>query len=219
MPDAIPPDELELLDAAFAELRTFALDFIAAVDWYPRLLLGLLDAALREYDHLKLGLRHSDPMVAWACRNLLEVHIWTRYVLASEANARRFVAERLNDGVETYDVFQTWLARNDPSLIPVGLDNALRDLADERSDAGMAETLPLRMKRVAADAGLADEYANMIRLTAKLAHPNAFSILAGVERERVAGMTPILFRAGAGHGLEIYRLIREESGYSPRSGD
>ncbi len=209
MADEIELAELELLDGAFADLRAFGVELMLEEAWFPRLLIGLLNATLREYQHLKLGLRHSAAMVAWACRNLLELHIYARYVLASESNARRFVTERLNDGIETLDSFQTWLARNDPELVPPGLDEALRLLVDERADTGLAEAPPLKLKRVAAEVGLADEYANMTRLSAKLSHPNAFSILAEGGADDGGAMKPILFRAGAGHGLEIFRAIKE----------
>jgi hypothetical protein len=202
-------EELELLDAAFAGLRSFGVELQAQPDWFSDLLVGLLNATLREYQHLRLGWKHSTAMVAWACRNLLDLHIYTRYALASEANARRLAAERLNDGIEIFDAFQTWLARNDPKLVPESVEEALRGLAEQRSASDLDETPPLKLKRVSADVGLADEYANMTRLSAKLAHPNVFAVLGGAEDPAVASLRPILFRAGAGHGLEILRAIKE----------
>ena len=77
------------------------------------------------------------------------------------------------------------------------------------SDSEFAEAPPLKLKRVAADVGLADEYANMTRLTAKLAHPSAYSVAASGEDPDIASLRPILFRAGAGHGLEILRAMKE----------
>jgi hypothetical protein len=202
-------DELELLDAAFADLRAFGMDLQAQPDPFAPLLIGLLNATLREYQHLKLGLKHSTAMVAWACRNLLDLHIYTRYALASEGNAQRLVAERLSDGVEIFDAFQTWLARNDAALVPPSIGEALRTMTEQRADSEFAEAPPLKLKRVAADVGLADEYANMTRLSAKLAHPSAFSVAASGEDPDIGSLRPILFRAGAGHGLEILRAMKE----------
>ena len=201
--------DLELLDSAFAGLRAFGVELQGRPSWLATLLVGLLNATLREYQHLRLGWKHSTAMVAWACRNLLELHIYTRYALTSDDNARRFAGERLSDGVETFDAFQTWLARNDPDLVPRSVEEALRSLTEQRAASDFAEAPPLKLKRLSADAGLADEYANMIRLSTKAAHPTAFSIQADPAGSGLDELKPILFRAGAGHGLEILRLIQE----------
>jgi hypothetical protein len=220
MSDEIPVEELELLAGAFAELRAFGAELTPREAWFPRLLIGLVNATLREYQHLKAGLEHSTAMVAWACRNLLDLHIYARYVLASVSNARRFSGERLSEGIESYDTFQTWLARNDPALVPPALEEAIRSLIEQRSEAGLAEAPPLRLTRIAAEVGLADEYANMSRLSLALARPNAFSILSEGEADHISRMRPILFRAGAGHGMEIFRVLKEhvaEFGVQPRA--
>ena len=214
----IPEEELELLDGAFADLRAFGMELQAQGGWFPGLLAGLLNATLREYQHLRLGLRHSTAMVAWACRNLLDLHIYTRYALAAEDHAKRLVGERLIDGIELYDSFQTWLARNDAALVPPAVAESLRGLTGQLADAGLAETPPLKLKRLAAEVGLADEWANMGRLSLKLAQPSAFSVLA--EEDDLALLKPILFRAGAGHGLEIFRAMKERlGGRNPRRVD
>jgi hypothetical protein len=214
----ISEEELELLDGAFAGLRALGMELQERQSGGSRLLTGLLNAALREYQHLRLGLKHSTAMAAWACRNLLDLHIYTRYALADEDGARRLAEERLKDGVELYDSFQTWLARNDPELVPAGVAARIHSLTEQLADSGLATTPPLKLKRAAAAVGLADEWANMARLTATLAQPNAFLVLGG--EEEVAGWKPVLFRAGAGHGLEIFRLVKERSeSQSPPSVD
>lgn len=214
----ISEEELELLDGAFAGLRALGMELQARPSGLSRLLTGLLNGALREYQHLRLGLKHSSAMVAWACRNLLDLHIYTRYALADENGAPRLWGERLKDGIELYDSFQTWLARNDPELVPADVGPAIHSLTGQLADAGLTDAPPLKLKRAAAAVGLADEWANMARLTLKLAQPNAFLVLGG--EEEVAPWKPLLFRAGAGHGLEIFRLIRERTeSHSPLSVD
>lgn len=207
--EEIPPDELALLDSAFADLRAFGMELTAQEGWFPRLLIGLLNATLREFQHLKLGLRQSTALVAWACLNLLELHIYARYALASEDNARRLAGERLSTAIELLDSYQAWLARNDPALLPPGLEETIHDWTERRADAGLDDAAPLKLKRLAADAGLADEYANMSRLANALSHPNAFSILPEADGDAVSGTRPMLFRTGAGHGLEVFRLIKD----------
>lgn len=205
----IPSEELALLDAAFAELRAFGMELTAREGWFPPLLIGILNATLREFQHLKLGLRQSTAMVAWACLNLLELHIYTRYALATETNAQRLAGERLSAAIELLNSYQAWLARNDPALLPPALDQTIHAWIERRADAGLDDTPPLKLKRIAAETGLSDEYANMSRLAAALSHPNAFSILPEADGDAVPGTRPMLFRAGAGHGLEVFRLMQE----------
>jgi hypothetical protein len=216
--EEIPPEELALLDGAFAEMRAFGMELPSEEGWFPQLLIGLLNATLREFQHLKLGLRYSTAMVAWACHNLLDLHIYTRYALASEANARRLSGERLSAAIELLDSYQAWLARNDPALLPPGLEETIHDWTGQRADAGLEDTPPLKLKRLSGEAGLADEYANMSRLAAALSQPNAFSILPEGDGDAVSGMRPMLFRAGAGHGLEVLRLMKEHvAGFGARA--
>ena len=128
MPKEITDADVELVDQAFAEvwgLGVRVAECETDAVWFRGLLAGLLNSTLREYQHLKLGLRISTALLAWACRNLLELNIYVQYVLKSEANARRFAGERLADGVDIFDSFKAWAARNDPSLVTPAVDAAL----------------------------------------------------------------------------------------------
>ena len=156
-------------------------------------------------------------MVAWACRNLLELNIYTQYVLSSEANARRFAGEHLADGIEIFDAFQTWAARNDPALVTPQITAVLSELVEQKSkQEAAAPQRPLSIRYLSAEAGLADEYANMTRVCTKLIHPSVFPILAGATEGDLPLLRPILFRAGAGHGLEIIHAI-QGSGAPPNA--
>jgi len=204
----IAPADLALLDEAFQSA--------------PRpedpLLAGLLEATVREYGHLRAGLADSTAMVAWACRNLLELNIYTQYVLQSEANARRFTEEGLTGGIEIFDAFQTWAARNDRSLVTAEIAAALASLLERKAEQEpAAPRRPLSIRYLSADAGLADEYANMTRVCALLIHPSPFPVLAGADEDSLPLLRPALFRAGAGHGLEIIQAIRTRdcSGTAP----
>jgi hypothetical protein len=212
--------DLELLDDAFAEARALScqirqrepLHDDAGNAWFGDLLAGLLDATFREYRHLRTGLRESTALVAWACRNLLELNICTQYVLSSEANARRFAGERLAGGIEIFDAFQTWAARNDPALVTPAITAVLNSLVERKTQQeAAAPERALSMRYLSAEAGLADEYANMCKVSARLIHPSAFPVLAGAGEGPLPLLRPVLFRAGAGHGLEIIQAIRGRS--------
>jgi hypothetical protein len=61
----------------------------------------LTDAARSNYHELrKANDRDDQIMMAWACRNLLEIAVFSKYVLLSEVNASEFAADRLIDAAE-----------------------------------------------------------------------------------------------------------------------
>src|SRR5947209_417681 len=123
--------DLELIDRAFAEVRALSAqvqDWDTESHWFRDLLAGFIHSTLREYQHLKFGLRQSSALLAWACRNLLELNIYVQYALKSEENARRFSGERLADGIDIFDSFKTWASRNDLALVTPAVDAALQTL-------------------------------------------------------------------------------------------
>jgi len=206
----IPPDDIEALDEAFATVRTFAAEVQESPSdaaWFRDLLAAFVQAAPAGYRHLKLGLRHSTSLLAWACRNLLELNIYTQYALQSESGARRFALNRVADGIDTFDAFQTWLARNDPSLVPAEVDLALRQLSDLRAREDEPAPRLYSLKYLSAEVGLADEYAYMTRICSKLSQPSPFALMAAEADLQV--FQPALFRAGAGHGMEIYQSVKD----------
>ncbi|MGF7183688.1 hypothetical protein [Tunturiibacter psychrotolerans] len=73
------------------------------VSWFGRLLLGILRSALLDYYSVEVGTKNSVYIAAWGCRNLLELKVITKYVLASQANAPDFKHDLLIDAKEFYD--------------------------------------------------------------------------------------------------------------------
>jgi hypothetical protein len=212
MAEEITEADVELVDQAFAEVRGLGVRVQECERdkvWFRDLLAGLLHSTLGEYQHLKLGLRKSTALLAWACRNLLELNIYVQYVLKSEANARRFAGERLADGIDILDSFKAWAARNDPSLVTPAVDAALNSLIELRAQEESTPGRPMSTRYVSAEVGLADEYANMNKVCLKLIHPTAFSVLAGRDEGDLVLLRPVLFRSGAGHGLEILQAVRQ----------
>ncbi|MDR3699231.1 MAG: hypothetical protein P4L56_06315 [Candidatus Sulfopaludibacter sp.] len=206
----ILPEEIEALDEAFSDVRAFAgevRESPSPAAWFRDTLAALVDAAPNGYRLLKLGLGYSTSLAAWACRNLLELNIYTQYVLQSEANARRFALNRVADGIDTFDAFQTWLARNDPSLVPPEAELALRQLSDLRAREEEPAPRLYSLKYLSAEVGLADEYAYMTRFCSKLAQPGVFLVTAAEADLQL--FQPVLFRAGAGHGMEIYQAAKD----------
>ena len=62
---------------------------------------ALGDSAKTNYLTLRKALDTADQTLsAWSCRNLLELSIFTQFVLMSKNNADQFVEDRLIDGHE-----------------------------------------------------------------------------------------------------------------------
>jgi hypothetical protein len=66
--------------------------------WFQNVLLGLASEAQMSALELVEGDRNEQmTRVAWAARNLLELHYWTRFVLTSSEDTQRFREDILCD--------------------------------------------------------------------------------------------------------------------------
>jgi hypothetical protein len=86
----------------------------------------LVDAAIKNFNELRRGnVSGSLNLVAWASRNLLELTVFTKYVLKSAGNARRFGDDRLVDECELIIALRDLEHYCDPAAPTLGLDDAL----------------------------------------------------------------------------------------------
>jgi hypothetical protein len=121
--------ELKLSETAFAQFREFG-NSLRPVDetngWFFQIVFELMDATLSNYQQLRVGyIEDNSQLLAWACRNLLELAIFTKYVLISEANARRFADDRLIDGCDIITSLKTLELHIDAQSDTKLLDHAL----------------------------------------------------------------------------------------------
>ncbi len=58
--------------------------------WFRNLLFALLKSAIIDFRFVEQGARESARMAAWGRRGLMELKVFTDFVLESEANARTF---------------------------------------------------------------------------------------------------------------------------------
>ena len=65
--------------------------------WFVNVLTALLRGLIMEYEQLNLRYQRSMRLMAWACRNLMEISIFTEYTLNSEANAHELIEDVLID--------------------------------------------------------------------------------------------------------------------------
>jgi hypothetical protein len=125
-----------LADASFELVAKFAAELQAknvGADWFQNSLTGLVNSLLREYRSLKLGAKESLPLLAWGCRNMLELNIWTKYILVSSVNAKLFAQGMLIDLTEIFTSFREWSAFHNPTTkLSSALEQTIANLEREK---------------------------------------------------------------------------------------
>ncbi len=135
-----------------------------------QLMTGLLKSAQRAYRHLRRGWVSDSSYAGWACRNLFDLHVLVRFVLASKDNRRRFMYDRLQEPDQPPREVDLTVAtrpgRPDSETLLEHLGERLSALT-----AGLDSHLNPR--KLAAQMGMSEEYEAMHALCAHLVHPTA----------------------------------------------
>jgi hypothetical protein len=208
-----PIVELKLSEAAFARLREFG-NSLKPVDetngWFFQIVFELMDATLTNYQQLRMGYNENNfPLLAWACRNLLELAIFTKYVLISEANARRFADDRLIDGCDIITSLKTLELHIDPQSNTKLLDDALARMQAQKAAEGVTAKRFLATGDLVDAVGMKEDFACMNRVCSKLVHPTAWSVLAMNKGENSFSQSrQIFFSAGVQYGCDLYLAIQ-----------
>jgi len=214
--------EFRAIEDAFGRIKQLAVSIDEGetdAEWFVSLLFCLLSSCLREYKHLKIGYEKYTGLGAWACRNLLELNIFTQYVLLSERNARRFIGDRLIDGTDIFESSRDWLLNLNPEAQTPELDETIRKTRELMEAERIEGVGHLRTRALAAEMGMIDDYRYMNKLCSKLVHPTAWSVLAMNDEGELAQIKVILFNQGVRYGLEMGDAIREHidrHGLKPR---
>ena len=171
----------------------------------------LVDAAFKNFNELRRGYTSGNlHLTAWASRNLLELLIFTKYVLKSGANAKRFGEDRLVDGCELLIALQNLERHYDPTAPTPGLDDALTRMRDQMRVENVTAEKHLEASALAREVGMEQEFRSMNRVTSKLVHPTAWSILAeNAGRNSYPEAGELLFRTGIAHMSQIYMDVRD----------
>jgi hypothetical protein len=184
-------------------------------------MLVLVNAAKDNYGKLRGALTKDDQVhMAWACRNLLEIAIFSKYVLLSPENAAEFAGDRLIDGLQIgvalrkleEDARKARLSAPDGNHDglqsqndPFDADPIIEEFTKQLEDAGVSRRTPLRMNDLAKVVDLKDEYEAMNKLCSKLVHPTAWSLFtADVGSKRFSGASEIIFTCGALYASMVY---------------
>jgi len=185
----LPLPHLDLIQKAFSQLNKLGNE-IKPVDeqngWFFQIVFELIDATLSNYDQMKVGYKdNNNHMLAWACRNLLELAIFTKFVLISESNARRFAEDRLVDGCDIITSLKSLELHIDPKSDTRLLDDALARMRAQMATEGVTVKKHLVTADLAGIVEMKEDYLCMNRVCSKLVHPTAWSILAVNKGENV----------------------------------
>lgn len=220
-----PTVNIELIETVFNQFREFGgqlkpLD--AKNGWFFQIIFELMDATLSNYHQLKMGYNENNsPLLAWACRNLLELAIFTKYVLISEANARRFADDRLIDGCDIITALRALELHLEPQSDTKLLDDALAKMQAQMAAEGVTAKKYLATSALADIVGMKEDYASMNRVCSKLVHPTAWSVLAMNKGDNSFSQSREIFlQCGAQYGCDVYLAIETHNtmhGMKPKS--
>ena len=171
----------------------------------------LVDAAIRNFHELRRGYTSTNlHLTAWASRNLLELLVFTKYILQSGANAKRFGEDRLVDGCELLIALRKLERHYSPTTPTPRLDDALKSMREQMRVENVTALKHLETSELAREVGMEQEFRSMNRVTSKLVHPTAWSTLAeNVGRNSYPGARDLLFGTGIAHMSQIYMDVRD----------
>jgi len=171
----------------------------------------LIDAALKNFSELRRGnVTGNLNLTAWASRNLLELTVFTKYVLKSGGNAKRFGDDRLIDGCELIKALRDLERYYDPNTPTPGLDDALKRMEDQKNAESVIATKHLETSALAKEVGMEQEFRSMNRVSSKLVHPTAWSTLAeNSGRSSYPEAKELLFATGIAYIGQIYMAIKD----------
>lgn len=188
---------------------------------FCHIMLVLVDAAQENYRKLREAFSADNQIgMAWACRNLLEIAIFSKYVLLSPENATEFADDRLIDALQIgialrkleQDARKARLSslggqkdefQNEDD--PYDADKVIEDFTRQLEIAGVSRRDPLHMSDLAKKVKMDDEYKAMNKVSSKLVHPTAWSLFtAEVGSKRFPGASEIIFMCGALYTSIVY---------------
>lgn len=160
---------------------------------------ALSDATKRNYLTLRRAFEDDEQtLMAWSCRNLLELAIFTKFALSSKANSDEFAADRLIDGLQIGTYLKKLERNQNPGLTTSTLDAVIDRFAAKLKDEGITRTAFLPVNELSKKVGMHNDYETMHRVCSKFVHPTAWSLLTSdIGSERFPEARNIFYACGA----------------------
>jgi hypothetical protein len=209
MPYQVTEASLRVTDQAFEEIRNYN---PTGADEFTLGLIGvMLDAVSREYERLRSAYeKRTVADEAWACRNLLELCVFVKWMLQSDANAKRMAADMAIDGTELFESMKRWMEHQTPRIKLPEMDETLRLAQDRRKSEGTVGERHLEVSVLADAVGMTEDYKHSMKLCSKLLHQTAWSIIHRDQYDGEYAAFPVmLFESGSRYGLDAFNTITE----------
>ena len=177
VPDAIPEEfDVEKVKKWAYELK----DKPTNTPWFRNLVMGLVHSLVTQHQYLTNGYKRNSPsLLAWACRNLLELDVITRHCLRSPKNSRDFLDDMWIDAIEFLKSSREWLQQyTEPGGQTPAPDEFIARYEAKKKEQGITRERHLEVRELAKAVGMEVEYQTMNRMTSKLVHQTSFSLLA-----------------------------------------
>jgi hypothetical protein len=169
---------------------------------------SLSNVAKANYVALRRSFDDDDQIVmAWACRNLLEIAIFAKYILMSKENAKDFAEARLIDGLEIVKSLKKLELFQNPILDPSSFEPLIDNFTQQIIKEGITRTRFLGTSELAGQVGMQETYETMNKVCSKFVHPTSWSILTSdIGSARFPEARDLLFLCGA----EYFAMVHAE---------
>jgi|ERR1051325_11519004 len=175
--------------------------------WYQNVLLALAsELQLNSVELFEGDNQEQATRVAWAARNLLELHYFVRYVLSSPEAARRFHEDALCD----YQDMMNWMAKV-PGIEPLSkasndklaeLSNSAEQITDDNSF--------LKVAKIAKDFKEEFPYGIGHKFLSKFVHPTSVSIQLRLDPQAGLVIRPLMVQTGMNYIEFTFPQLAEE---------
>jgi hypothetical protein len=206
----VPMDDADKLAQKLLALGNSLKPIDDANFYFFEIVRELVDSGIRNFSELRRGhIAGNLNLIAWASRNLLELAVFTKYVLKSAGNAKRFGDDRLVDGCELIIALLDLEHYYDPAAPTPGLDDALNRMEAQKIAENVTATRHLETSVIAKEVGMEQEFRSMNRVSSKLVHPSAWSTLAeNPGRSSYPEAKDLLFGTGIMYISHIYLDVK-----------
>lgn len=212
---SIDPTLINGVDHSLVEfdkfIRLLPTPTTATANNFYHIVTALAREAMLNYQTLR-GAFDDDAQVlmAWSCRNLLEIVIFTKYVLLSKANADEFAGHRFIDGLEIAEQLKALELYMNPSLTVSAFDPVITSFTTQMAAEGITRTRYLAVNEWANTVGMASEYKILNKVCSKFVHPTSWAILsANIGSARFPEAKDLLYGSGAHYFGDVFVEIKE----------
>ncbi|MGI9074504.1 MAG: hypothetical protein ACR2JB_25035 [Bryobacteraceae bacterium] len=203
--------DFDATEKAFEDIKLWrhrVVELPTETPYFYNMVMSLLDHMLRQRHYLGVGYKKLSILLAWACRNLLELRIYTRYALQSSQNCKDFADDMWVDAIQIFEALKGWIQVSDPGIVTPILDETIADFRNEKRRRGISRKKYLDVRTISENVGLRQEFTYMNKVLSKLVHPTAFSVLTPLDHDVLNRLKLLIFNAGVEYALDIYVEIK-----------